>query len=100
MASGCAADEVLMHDIAHDSGRTVPSVRTRRWLDALEDWRAKGNNGTPPGLGEKEPRVYTERERISGPKRARSRDYGLKRTAYLLRPEVWYRFPSVRQRIY
>lgn len=88
MESGCAADEVLMHDVAHDSGRVLPSVRTRKWLDLLEKWSKDGGKGVPPGLSDKTPRVYSPRERSVGPTSSRSRDYGLRRTDYLLRPEV------------
>ncbi|KAJ7250458.1 glycoside hydrolase family 47 protein [Mycena haematopus] len=65
-----------------------------RWIDEMEKWRtASVGSGTwkgrrlPPGVGEDtKPVVYTELERSRGT--GRGRDYGVKKTAYLLRPET------------
>jgi hypothetical protein len=88
MATGCGAEEVLIHDVAHDLGREDTSRPARRWFPVLETWTQKGMRGHAPGTGEKAPRVYTHRERVTGPPNARSRDYGIRKAEYLLRPEV------------
>ncbi|KAJ6480867.1 glycoside hydrolase family 47 protein [Mycena sanguinolenta] len=66
----------------------------RRWIDEVESWRvARTGSGTlkgrrlPPGVGEDtKPVVYTELERTRGT--GNGRDYAIKKTAYLLRPET------------
>ncbi|KAJ7509692.1 glycoside hydrolase family 47 protein [Mycena galericulata] len=63
----------------------------RRWIDEVEAWRA--GSGTwkgrrlPPGVGDDlKPVVYTELERVRGT--GKGRDYSVKQTGYLLRPET------------
>ncbi|KAJ7763659.1 glycoside hydrolase family 47 protein [Mycena maculata] len=66
----------------------------RRWIGEVEAWQAAGaGSGTwkgrrlPPGVGEDtKPVVYTELERMHGS--GKGRDYGVKQTGYLLRPET------------
>lgn len=63
------------------------------WIDAMQSWKGSGARGVPPGVGEKQPVVYTEQQRLRG--NGRGRDYAVKKPGYLLRPEVCYlnRFP-------
>jgi mannosyl-oligosaccharide alpha-1,2-mannosidase len=56
------------------------------WIDALDKWKQSGSRGDVPGSKEKSPIIYTERQRLSG--KAMARDYVVRRTGYLLRPEV------------
>lgn len=66
------------------------------WIDSMEKWRDSGKRGPPPGLKEKEPVIYTERERMRGS--GRGRDYVVKKGEYILRPEVsLYFFQSVKR---
>ncbi|KAJ8507991.1 hypothetical protein ONZ45_g9694 [Pleurotus djamor] len=78
----------------------------RRWIDVMNEWRNASNGGMmsrhehghgrggmgkererlPPGVGSKRPVVYEEEERIKGT--ATGRDYSVKKSEYLLRPET------------
>ncbi|KAJ7464483.1 glycoside hydrolase family 47 protein [Mycena latifolia] len=66
----------------------------RRWIDEVKAWRMGGaGSGTwkgrrlPPGVDENvRPVVYTEFERMHGS--GQGRDYSVKQTEYLLRPET------------
>lgn len=62
------------------------------WIDALQRWKRSGARGVPPGVGEKKSVVFSEEERLKGPKKGRSRDYLIKQNGYLLRPEVCFVF--------
>lgn len=79
MPSGLGPDEMLMY--TEKDGTVYP------WLDALDKWYTSGGRrGPPPGVDDKKPVVYKERDRLLGS--GRGRDYALKKTGYLLRPEV------------
>lgn len=57
------------------------------WIDAIEQWRGSGREGLPPGVGgRKGAVVYSEKDRLSG--KGRGRDYAVRKSGYLLRPEV------------
>ncbi|KAG6869223.1 hypothetical protein C0993_009086 [Termitomyces sp. T159_Od127] len=50
------------------------------WLDAMKKWKKSGSRGAPPGLGNKKPVIHDITQH--------NRDYGIKKAAYLLRPET------------
>lgn len=79
--TGLGPDEVVM-----STSLTSENGKGYLWIDALEKWKASGSRGVPPGVADKKPVVYSERERLTGS--GRGRDYTMKRNAYLLRPEV------------
>ncbi|KAG7093958.1 hypothetical protein E1B28_007591 [Marasmius oreades] len=56
------------------------------WMDAIEHWRKSGSRGAPPGIGDKRAVALTREQRLKGD--ARTRDYVLKKSGYLLRPET------------
>lgn len=59
------------------------------WIDAMGLWKRSGARGPPPGLGPKRPVIYTEADRMNGVSQGQPlRDYAVKRTGYILRPEV------------
>ncbi|CAK5267461.1 unnamed protein product [Mycena citricolor] len=67
----------------------------RRWIDEVKNWRHRLGMGLgrfkyrrfPPGVEEKlEPIVYSKDQRQRGS--GKGRDYSIKQTAYLLRPET------------
>lgn len=81
--TGLGPDEVVMKSTPkQDTGEPDGYL----WIDALEKWKKSGSRGEVPGLKEKNPVIYTEEERSSG--NATARDYVLRKTGYLLRPEV------------
>ncbi|KAI0782674.1 glycoside hydrolase [Abortiporus biennis] len=49
------------------------------WIEAMDTWRETGQQGIPPGVGEKEPVRNTS---------ILARDYTIRRPEYILRPEV------------
>lgn len=57
------------------------------WVDAMDRWRVKGGNGTPPGLGFRAPVPYSKQELKKSAEPMR-RDYSIAKSEYLLRPEV------------
>jgi hypothetical protein len=59
---------------------------TYLWIDAVDNWIKTGRKGVAPGLSKKKPVYYTEDERLRGT--GKGRDYVMRRTEYLLRPEV------------
>jgi hypothetical protein len=79
--SGLSPEQVFFDDGGHGS----------LWIDAMQRWKRSGARGVPPGLGEKKSVVFSEEERLKGPKKGRTRDYLIKQSVYLLRPEVCFR---------
>ena len=55
------------------------------WIDAVDTWKRRGR-GMVPGTGDKKKKIYSEKERLTGS--GTGRDYTVKKSAYLLRPEV------------
>lgn len=73
--TGLGPEEVSMRaQLSRDGG---VDIRSGIWIDALEEWRLGGRNGTPPGVEQKRPEPSSSR-----------RDYAVKKAEYLLRPEV------------
>lgn len=66
-----------------------------RWIDAMQKWKANGQLGLPPGVGDKRPWVGNPRAKTVREKQIDTitRDYGIRNTAYYLRPEVWVMLP-------
>lgn len=85
--TGLGADEVIMRTAQKQYGEKFESVEYL-WIDAVEKWRKSGSRGEVPGLKEKTPVIYSEQERVTG--KAQGRDYAMRKTGYLLRPEVCY----------
>ncbi|GAW05975.1 glycoside hydrolase family 47 protein [Lentinula edodes] len=90
MPTGLGPDEMVMHTAGDDRwGKTVDGFKDGGgylWMDAIEKWKASGARGAPPGVGDKTPVIYTETERLRGSGRAR--DYSIRKSGYLLRPET------------
>jgi len=80
-ATGLGPDEMQM-DMGYEGQDNEPYL----WIDAVDDWTKTGRKGEVPGLSNKKPVYYTEDERLRGT--GRGRDYVMRRTVYLLRPEV------------
>jgi hypothetical protein len=80
MTEACA---VLYHDmptgLSPDSARM--DYHSVRWIDALEDWRARGASGAPPGVGPVRPVRQTTNDAVE-------REYAPNNPAYELRPET------------
>ncbi|KAI8985697.1 seven-hairpin glycosidase [Trametes punicea] len=74
-------------DMAHTrrDGRTV-NTKSTLWIDAVEEWRGKGEEGPLPGLGEKKPIPYTKPATARVPDEPW--DYVVRRPEYFLRPET------------
>lgn len=68
-----------------------------RWMDAMQRWKASGQSGSPPGVGDKRPWVGNPKAKNVLEKQADtiSRDYSIRNTAYYLRPEVWLMLPPL-----
>ena len=74
-------------EIAIISWHGVPlNERSYLWIDAVDRWKRSGGRGIIPGLADPVPIIYSEEERLSG--NITKRDYVLRRSGYLLRPEV------------
>jgi len=87
--SGLGPDEIVVYGTPDRNSPNNQILGGERWFDALEAWRRSGARGTPPGLTLTPPVIYSENERINGRGRGKPlRDYGLRKTGYLLRPEV------------
>ncbi|KAJ3720975.1 glycoside hydrolase family 47 protein [Lentinula raphanica] len=90
MPTGLGPDEMVMHIVGDDRwGNTVDGFKDGGgylWMDAIERWKGSGARGAPPGVGDKLPVIYTESERLRGS--ARGRDYSIRKSGYLLRPET------------
>ncbi|KIY52582.1 glycoside hydrolase family 47 protein [Fistulina hepatica ATCC 64428] len=89
--TGLGPEEVLFYspDAKIYGARIGAFTRAKEgvlWIDALSSWKHSGARNVPPGVGDKVPVIYTDRERHRGT--ARSRDYAIKKTSYLLRPET------------
>lgn len=87
--TGLGPDEMMMRQWdSRDTKATgvMSSYGGYLWIEALERWKGSGSRGVPPGVGEKKPIVYTEKERLTG--RGKGRDYHSRKPGYLLRPEV------------
>lgn len=61
-----------------------------RWMDAMQRWKASGQLGSPPGVGDKRPWVANPKAKTFKQKQTDTitRDYSIRNTAYYLRPEV------------
>ncbi|KAI9573957.1 glycoside hydrolase family 47 protein [Boletus coccyginus] len=61
-----------------------------RWMDAMQGWKANGQSGSPPGVGDKRPWVGSPKAKNEREKQIDtvSRDYGIRNTGYYLRPEA------------
>jgi hypothetical protein len=87
--SGLGPDEVVVYGIPDRSKPHAQVLGGERWIDALDAWKRSGGRGTPPGLEPMPAVMYSEKDRMNGPGRGKPlRDYGLRKTGYLLRPEV------------
>jgi len=86
--TGLGPDEVVMKftPMALAGSRYQAEADDYMWINALDKWKKSGSRGEVPGLKEKQPIIYTEDQRLSG--KANGRDYFVKKTGYLLRPEV------------
>lgn len=87
--TGLGPDEIIMKPAPNS--RTVGNgymVETNDylWIDAVEKWKNSGSRGDVPGLKEKMPVSFTEKQRLKG--EVNARDYYVKKPMYLLRPEV------------
>lgn len=84
--SGLGPDEIVVKDSSKQDVRVPGGLR---WFDALEAWKRSGGRGTPPGLAPVPAVIYSEEDRMNGPSKGKPlRDYALRKTGYLLRPEV------------
>ncbi|KAH8832926.1 glycoside hydrolase family 47 protein [Flagelloscypha sp. PMI_526] len=81
MPSGLGPDEMIFQ--THYADKSKNPVL---WFQALQSWKSSGARGIPPGVGTKKPVVYSLDEVRSG--LGRGRDYSIRKTAYLLRPET------------
>lgn len=88
--TGLGPDEVVMKPTSKTWASNQYQVETDDyvWINALDKWKRSGSRGEVPGLKEKQPVIYTEDQRLSG--KATGRDYFVRKTGYLLRPEVSY----------
>ncbi|EIN09625.1 seven-hairpin glycosidase [Punctularia strigosozonata HHB-11173 SS5] len=96
--SGLGPDEMTMHaesvpvtpEPGTNKGAGGTVRRNVRWVDALEKWRVRGRRGSPPGVQEERPIVYSDDEKSAGSNRpkGRDRDYAARKMEYLLRPET------------
>ncbi|KAF8449223.1 glycoside hydrolase family 47 protein [Boletus edulis BED1] len=61
-----------------------------RWMDEMRRWKASGQIGPPPGVGDKRPWVGNPKAKTIWEKQIDTitRDYTIKNTAYYLRPEA------------
>lgn len=91
--TGLGPDEVVMKSVPKEpktktwaGNRYWVETDDYLWIDAVEKWRKSGSRGEVPGLKEKMPVIYTEQQRVRG--KAVGRDYLVRKTGYLLRPEV------------
>lgn len=98
--SGLGPDEVVVF-LTPNSKKPYTRITGELWFDTLEAWRKNGARGSPPGLAQREPVQYTEKERLHGPAKGKPvQDYFLRKTGYLLRPEVCQNFPRFFHLIY
>ncbi|KDQ51033.1 glycoside hydrolase family 47 protein [Jaapia argillacea MUCL 33604] len=69
-------------------GDGIGEVDDGKWFDVVERWRRSGGRGPPPGVGVKKRVVYDDTEKSMGPYPGHARDYLIRKTEYLLRPET------------
>ncbi|TCD65051.1 hypothetical protein EIP91_003289 [Steccherinum ochraceum] len=76
--SGLGPEEVSVFPppVSHDPSSAL-SASSGLWIDAMERWREGGEEGVPPGVGQKDPEPDGTR-----------RDYELRKPEYFLRPET------------
>lgn len=88
--SGMGPDEVVMYTSAERGYQhgAQKSGGGEKWIDALVKWKESGSRTIPPGLAMREPVIYTTKDRMDAGQNKPLRDYYVKRTVYLLRPEV------------
>ncbi|PFH51966.1 glycoside hydrolase family 47 protein [Amanita thiersii Skay4041] len=89
--SGLGPDEMIMFNPGKrawdsKSSQWVYKDNAYLWLEALEKWKRTGGRGPPPGVGAKSPIAYYPSDRSS--QRAKRRDYLIRKSGYLLRPET------------
>ncbi|KAF9446193.1 glycoside hydrolase family 47 protein [Macrolepiota fuliginosa MF-IS2] len=91
--TGLGPDEVVMNSITKEpqtkiwaGDRYWLATDDYLWIDAVDKWKKSGSRGEVPGLKEKHPVIYSERQRLSG--KSRGRDYAVRKSGYLLRPET------------
>lgn len=81
-------DEIVMYhtpDPKNPYNRIVGPL----WFETLDSWRKSGSRGLPPGLTQKAPVIYDRQDELKGLSKGKpSRDYVIRKTGYLLRPEV------------
>ncbi|TBU30488.1 seven-hairpin glycosidase [Dichomitus squalens] len=88
-AEGLATACWLMYaDMPSGLGPEIVAMdpRSRPWIDAVEEWHARGAVGQMPGLRANKPILYTRPAKakvVEGPW-----DYAIKRAEYFLRPET------------
>lgn len=90
--TGLAPDEIIMKTEDRGSKNTWSDQwRTRKrtvlWMDAMRTWKSGGSRSAPPGLGDKAPVVYANKEVWGAPRKV-DRDYIMRKFNYFLRPEV------------
>ncbi|KAF8159581.1 glycoside hydrolase family 47 protein [Crassisporium funariophilum] len=78
--TGLGPDEILMRSVLDHK------PKTHLWMSAVEKWKKGGGRGLVPGIADKKPVIYTEDERLKGT--GKGRDYTIRRSGYLLRPET------------
>lgn len=88
--SGLGADEMVMFTGEEPAGRKYKyKGGGTKWIDALIKWDEAGREGPRPGEKMGEPVVFTIAMRMKRPPPdEKLRDYTIRRTGYLLRPEV------------
>lgn len=61
-----------------------------KWMDAMQEWKANGQLGSPPGVADRPPWVANPNAKTVREKQIDTitRDYAIKNPAYYLRPEV------------
>ena len=92
MAPTCylAYADQLMGLGPHGVTMLVSKLGKIRWMDAMQEWKANGQLGSPPGVADKPPwvgipKVKTEEEQEIS---AITRDYNFTNSDYNLRPEA------------
>lgn len=95
-ATGLGPDEIQMdvsfgyvgQEWENDAHKFPRKIRHEAylWIDAVDSWMKTGRKGVVPGLNHKKPVRHTEDEGLRGT--GKGRDYVMRKTEYLLRPEV------------
>ncbi|RXW23064.1 hypothetical protein EST38_g2818 [Candolleomyces aberdarensis] len=90
--SGLGPDEVMMLAPASSREWDPQLERWRQvgesylWINAMDKWKKSGGRGPMPGVSDKPPVIWTEEDREA--KKPNHRDYHVRKTGYLLRPET------------